>query len=64
MGGGEQNCRNDSNHELTPTSYGDDTDAQSHRCTDNSQQFFVRVYQSSGGPTCENYKVEISNAQY
>ena len=64
MGGGEQNCRNDSNHELTPTNYDDDSDAQSHRCTDNSQQYFVRVYRNSGGPTCENYKLEVSNGQY
>ncbi len=65
MGGGEKNCRFDSNHELTPTNYGDDTDAMSHRCTDNSKQFFVRVYKAPGkAPTCEEYQVEVSNGVY
>jgi hypothetical protein len=64
-GGGEQNCRNDSNHELTPGNYADDTNAQSHRCTDNSKQFFIRVFRNPNtNITCSNYQLEISNGVY
>ena len=64
-GGGEQNCRNDSNHEVTPTNYADDTDGQTHRCTDNSKQFFVKVFLAPGKKaTCQNYKIEVSNGVY
>jgi hypothetical protein len=65
MGGGEAPCRPDSNHELTPGNDADDTDATTHRCKDNSQQFFIRVYLAPGKkPTCENYEIEASNGVY
>jgi len=65
MGGGEQNCRPDSNHELTADNFTDDTDATSHRCSDNSKQYFLKVYRAPGKkPTCENYEIEISNGVY
>lgn len=64
-GGGEKNCRFDSNHELTPTNYADDTDDMSHRCTDNTRQFYVRVYTATGKtPSCNEYQIEISNGMY
>jgi hypothetical protein len=65
MGGGEMKCKNDSDHELTPTNYDDDTDDSTKRCTDNSKQFYVKVYTAPGKkPTCEGYQVEVSNAVY
>lgn len=63
QGGGEAHCRPDSNHELTPDNFSDDTSEQSHRCTDNTARFYVRVYPSAGiKPTCKYYKLEVSNA--
>jgi hypothetical protein len=65
MGGGESVCRNDSDHEITPTTYEDDTDGQSHRCKDNSQQYFIKVYLANGKkPTCENYEIEVTNGVF
>ena len=65
MGGGESVCKPDSNHELTPTNYDDDTDGNSHRCTDNSKQFLVKIYTSPGkNKTCDNYQIEVSNGVY
>jgi len=65
MGGGEQNCRPDSNHEVTPGNMADDTDGNTHRCTDNSKQYFIKVYLGPDEePSCENYKIEVSNGVY
>ncbi len=65
MGGGEQNCMPDSEHELTPGNFADDTNDQTHRCTDNSKQFFVHVFRIPGSkPTCANYELEVSNGLY
>lgn len=62
-GGGEANCRPDSDHQLTPLDYSDDTNDKSHRCTDNSARFYIRVYPAAGKkPTCSYYKLEVSNA--
>ena len=34
-------------------------------CSDNSADFFVRVRLKAGAkPTCENYKIELSNGLY
>ncbi len=65
MGGGEKNCMPDSEHELTPTNFADDTTAQTHRCMDNSKQFFVHVFRIPGSnPTCNEYQLELSNGLY
>ena len=61
-GGGENNCRLDPNHTLTPGNFSDDTSASSHSCADNTAQFFLRVYVAPGKkPTCQPYKIEITN---
>ena len=64
-GGGEHNCAADSAHEFTPNNYADDTSSANHRCKDNSQTFYVKVYIPDGkGPTCKKYEIEVSNGVY
>jgi hypothetical protein len=61
-GGGENNCRTDANHSLTPNDFSDDTSTNSHLCSDNTSVFYLRVYAAAGKkPTCVPYKLEISN---
>lgn len=64
-GGGESDCRPDSGQVLTPADFSDDTSASSHRCTDNSANFYVRVYVAPDKkPICSAYKLEVSNGVY
>jgi len=64
-GGGEAACKPDSNHELTPGNYADDTDASTKRCTDNSKNFFLKIYRAPGkSPTCDYYELEVTNGVY
>jgi hypothetical protein len=40
----------------------DDTGPDSHQCSDNTRQFYVRVYrQDTAKPACKDYKLEFSN---
>jgi len=60
--GGECKCKPDANHTLTPTMYKDDTDANTHKCTDQTNEYSVRVYRKTGAPVaCDEYQIEFSN---
>lgn len=34
------------------------------RCNNDSNWFYVKVYKKSGGPSCTEYELEVSNAIY